>query len=100
MESYNNAPLGRDPQLWELAKRRASFKRHLATYLLMSVVFWVIWYLTGGPRDGNGGVPWPVWPMFGWGIGVVFHYLGAYVNHKNDGITREYEKLMAERNKP
>ncbi len=97
MESYNNTPAGRDPQLWQLAQRRASFKGHLTTYLVMSVVFWTIWYLSGGKRF-NGGLPWPVWPMFGWGIGVLFHYLGAYVSPRSNTTEQEYEKLIKERN--
>lgn len=96
MESYNTTPSGRDPQLWELARRRASFKGHLTTYLIMSVVFWVIWFFTGG-RIYNGGLPWPVWPMFGWGIGVAFHYIGAYVRPRGDTTEQEYEKLVKER---
>lgn len=97
MHSYNQAPEGRDPQLWQLAQRRASFKSHLVTYLALSVVFWVIWYATGGPAYSRGFLPWPVWPMFGWGIGVLFHYLGAYVFPKSNSIEQEYEKLVRER---
>ena len=91
-------PPGKDPQLWHLAQRRASFKGHFATYLIMSVFFWALWYFTGG-RTYNSGVPWPVWPMLGWGIGVAFHYIGAYVNTRSNSVEKEYEKLMNERNK-
>jgi uncharacterized protein DUF1707/2TM domain-containing protein len=35
------------------------------TYLAVMALLWVIWLVTGA------GYPWPVWPMLGWGIGVV-----------------------------
>ena len=85
----------KDPQLWDIAKRRASFKSHFATYLIISAFFWALWYFTGG-RDFNSGIPWPIWPMLGWGIGVLFHYMGAYVNPKANAVDKEYEKLLRE----
>lgn len=44
-------------ELWRIAKRRSSFQKHLRTYIIMSVFFWVIWYFTSG--DYYGGLPWP-----------------------------------------
>jgi Domain of unknown function (DUF1707)/2TM domain len=35
------------------------------TYLAVIALLWLIWLVTGA------GYPWPVWPMLGWGIGVV-----------------------------
>ena len=93
MSQYSNTPNNKDPQLWEIAQRRAAFKRHLLAYVVMSVFFWVIWYLSGqhtGPR----GIPWPVWPMLGWGLGIVFNYLGAYVRTGDGAVENEYEKLI------
>ncbi|WP_315818238.1 2TM domain-containing protein [Paraflavitalea speifideaquila] len=91
----------KDPHLWEIAKRRASFKYHLAAYLLFNTFFWVIWFFTGQADYqgyyGNYGYPWPIWPMMGWGIGLVFHFLGAYVYHKENSAEREYEKLLRNR---
>ena len=97
MTSQQQSPMGKDPQLWALAQRRASFKSHFVIYLIMVVFFWVLWYLTGG-RTYNSGLPWPVWPMAGWGIGVAFHYIGAYAAPRQNAAEKEYEKLMQERN--
>lgn len=85
----------RDPELWELAQKRASFKKHLATYLVMNTFFWIVWYFT--KQDSSGTFPWPVWPMFGWGIGLFFHYMGAYIKYKKNSVEREYEKLKNQR---
>ena len=87
----------RDPQLWAIAQRRASFKYHLGTYIVMNAFFWVLWYFTGQHRD-NGFVPWPVWPMLGWGIGLLFHFLGAYVFPRENTAEKEYEKLTRNKN--
>ena len=86
---------GRDPQLWEIAKRRASFKYHLGTYIVINAFLWAIWFLTGNDADGRGNnYPWPIWSTLGWGIGLLFHFLGAYVFPKENGAQREYEKLI------
>jgi hypothetical protein len=89
---HSNNP-ERDPELWEIAKRRASFKYHLGTYVAVISFLWIIWYLTGSDYY-HSHYPWPVWPSFGWGIGLTFHFLGAYVSQKDNSVEREYEKLV------
>ncbi len=97
--SYNQfTPQEKDPQLWRIAQARASFRSHLTIYLAMSLFFWVIWYFTGSQRYGSG-FPWPVWPVFGWGLGVFFHYMGAYVTPKQNRAEEEYQKLVQQQNK-
>jgi hypothetical protein len=94
--NYSSTPEGRDPILWQLAQKRAAFKKHLATYIIVNIFFWVLWYLTKGSRDYSseyGLVPWPAWPMFGWGIGLLFHFISAYVSTGQSAVEREYEKL-------
>jgi hypothetical protein len=98
MQYYQQTPEGKDPQLWDLARRRASFKSHFTTYAIMSLFFWVLWYFTGGPRY-NDGLPWPVWPMLGWGIGVAFHYAAAHVTPRSNSVDKEYEKLIEKQSK-
>lgn len=82
----------KDPQLWEVAKRRAAFKRHLAVYLAINAFLWAIW-LIGGARTYGNSIPWPVWSTLGWGIGLFFNYLGAYQGDGTSATQREYEKL-------
>ena len=90
-------PINKNPELWELARKRAGFKSHLVTYLAMLPFFWLIWLLTGANLSDSG-LPWLVWPTAGWGVGVLFHYLGVYVFEKYNLVEREYEKLQQERN--
>jgi hypothetical protein len=82
----------KDKQLWEIAQKRASFKSHLITYVLVNTFLWILWAINGA-KFYSGGIPWPVWPTLGWGIGIVSHYLGAYVYPKSNSVEREYEKL-------
>lgn len=96
---YQTVPENKDPHLWQLAQRRASFKTHLATYVVINLFLWVLWYFTKGMYDYNYGypaLPWPVWPAVGWGIGLTFHYIRAYVATGQDTIEREYNKLKNE----
>jgi hypothetical protein len=48
-----------------------------------------IWYLTGA------GFPWFVFILFGWGIGIVAHYMGMFHGEGYvEGLTeKEYRKL-------
>ena len=43
------------------------WRGHLASYLAVIAVLWLIWALTGN------GYPWPIWPMLGWGLGLLGH---------------------------
>ena len=92
MSYHQPAPPGKDPQIWEIAKRRASFKTHLATYLVINAFFWILWFF-GSDYDQRG-IPWPVWPAAGWGVGLLFHYIGAYSTRGEDAVEKEYNNLI------
>jgi 2TM domain len=84
----------KDPLLWELAKKRAGFKKSLATYLIVNSFLWILWYFTNNNYNRNEyQIPWPIWPMLGWGIGLAFQYIGAYVSPKSISVENEYQKL-------
>jgi hypothetical protein len=92
MENYKPTPDDKDPKLWEIARKRASFKSNLITYLIVNAFLWAIWYFTGS-RSSAHGWPWPIWPTLGWGVGILFHYFGAYVYSEANSTEKEYEKL-------
>ncbi len=83
----------RDKELWRVAKKRANFQRSLGTYVVVIGLLWFIWWFTAGRRGVNMGMPWPVWAMIGWGIGLVFQYMNAYGSSRKDLTEREYERL-------
>ena len=95
MSNYKPIPEGKDPELWEIAQRRAGFKNHASTYVIVTIFLWAVWYFTGGNSGGNDqyNYPWPIWTTLGWGIGIAFNYVSAYVSHKVNSTEREYEKL-------
>ena len=43
------------------------WRMHLVSYLVVILGLWLIWALTGA------GYPWPIWPMLGWGMGLLGH---------------------------
>ncbi len=90
--SSSNRSETKNEQLWKIAKNRVAFKRHLVTYIIINSFLWLLWYFTDGKEEQNG-IPWPLFSMLGWGIGLMFSYLKAYVFIKHDAIDKEYEKL-------
>ena len=84
----------RDAGLWKIARKRASFKKHLITYVLINAFFWVLWWWDDGSKYS--GVPWPVFPMAGWGLGLAFNYFEAYGSDQNTLAEKEYERLRKE----
>jgi cytochrome c oxidase assembly factor CtaG len=50
------------------------FQGHLKTYVVMMAYFWILWFFVGWRYSYNA-LPWPVWPMITWGLGVLIHYI-------------------------
>ena len=97
MSHYHPVPEGKDPLLWEIARKRAGFKNHVATYLIINLFLWALWYFTGQSFDEMDDairLPWPAWTTIGWGIGLAFHFAGAYLFPKVNTAEKEYEKLI------
>ncbi len=91
MDTNNTQP--RDEKLWKAAKRRVEFKKHFLIYALVNIFLWGLWGF-GGIKRGDYSFPWPAFVTFGWGIGVVFNYIGAYSGFKDSLTEREYKKLI------
>ena len=98
MEQYSHTSQGKDPQLWAIAKKRAGFKRDMATYIAVNAFLWFIWMLSAG-HNSYSNVPWPVWPTAGWGIAMVIQYFEVYQYPKENTAEKEYEKLKQQQNK-
>lgn len=89
----------KDQKLWRMAQQRATFKRNLYTYIVVILFLWCVWWLTQGSDYEGRGIPWPVWPMLGWGLGVAFHYFKAYYGGKEGLAAREYERLKQQQSR-
>jgi hypothetical protein len=73
-------------------KKRRDFSGHLLVFVLVNAFFVVIWAMTNPD-----GFFWPVFPIVGWGIGVVLNAWDVYRNDEFDEeqIRREIERLQA-----
>jgi hypothetical protein len=75
-------------------KKRHDFYGHLLIFLLVNGFLVLIWAMTS-----DGGFFWPVFPIVGWGIGVVMNAWDVYVGEDFDEeqIQREIEHLQHRR---
>ncbi len=73
MPDGSGEPVSYDDVLRERAlkslKAKQDFKVHLASYLVVNGFLVVLWAVTGR------GYFWPIWPILGWGVGLMFHAL-------------------------
>ena len=71
----------------ERVEEKKGFRIHLAVYIGVNILLVIIWAATGA------GFPWFVFPLGGWGIGILFHFLGVYVfSRQTERDRREIEK--------
>src|SRR6266487_12988 len=70
-------------------KAKNDFKIHLVVYLAVNAMLVVIWAFT------NAGFFWPIFPIVGWGIGVVINGYVAYQGnvYTEEQIQREMQNL-------
>ncbi len=75
-------------------KKQRDFRGHLLVYVLVNAFLVVIWAVTN-----LYGFFWPVFPIVGWGIGVVMNAWDAYRRDDFDEkrIHREMERLQGQR---
>jgi hypothetical protein len=77
----------RERALVSLRKKR-DFAAHVMAYLLVNTMLVVIWAMTGH------GFFWPVFPILGWGIGLIFHAWDTYGGRPSEeAIQKEMERL-------
>ena len=86
-----------EEEIYQLARKRVEEKKgffsHLIIYVIVNLILFLIWLFPAG-----GGFPWFLFPLGGWGIGLIFHALGTFVFNKETGwerreIEKEVERL-------
>ncbi len=79
----------RDRAVAQLKKQR-DFRGHLLVYVLVNSFLVLIWAMTG-----RHGFFWPVFPIVGWGIGVIMNAWDVYGRREitEDDVQREMEHL-------
>ena len=77
-------------------KMRNEFFGHLTTYVIVNAICWAIYlggnfvafsFINGIPFVG--GIPWPIYVTFFWGIGLVSHGFNVYQNSGRVTARRE-----------
>lgn len=72
----------------ENIKKKREFASHVAAYVLVNAFLVVIWAVSGA------GFFWPVFPLIGWGIGLLFHGWDVYQGEPSEArIRREMDRL-------
>ena len=75
--------------LWKIAQKRAAFKWSFSAYVFAMFSLVCIWLFSSGPLSYF----WPIWPIIGWGIGLLFQYLAAYQGNNLFTAEQEYQRL-------
>src|SRR5262245_58628191 len=70
-------------------KKKSEFRAHLFAYVVVNGARVVTWAMTGASFF------WPIFPMLGWGIGLIFHARDVYWGDEptEARIRREMEHL-------
>jgi hypothetical protein len=71
-------------------KKQHNFRAHLLIYTLVNAFLVAIWVVTGH------GFFWPIFPIVGWGIGVVMNAWDVYRSDEptEERIRREMERIQ------
>lgn len=74
---------------------RKDFTVHLTVYWVVMAFLVVIWLVTAG----WGSYFWPIWPMLGWGLGLVLHGLSLTWDQEptEDQIEAEARRIAQKR---
>jgi len=84
-----------EEQIYKQAKKRVEARKgfffHLIAFIVVNIMLVLIWAFAAG-----GGYPWFIFPLGGWGIGLLFHSLGVFVflqTSDKAAIEKEAEKI-------
>ena len=87
-----------EEQIYGQAKRRVEVKRgfyiHLMIYIVVNLLLILIWAFVA-----DGGFPWFIFPLCGWGIAIVIHFIGTFIfgeKSNRAAIEKEADKIRRE----
>lgn len=78
----------------KIAEEKIAFYVHLSAYIMVNLFLVVVWWFSGG---SEGIFPWFIFPLFGWGIGIVAHGVESFTagSYKEKLAEKEYQKLKS-----
>ncbi len=72
-----------DEKINKVVKKKRDFYYHLGIYVGVNILIIGVWALTDIGPDVD--YPWFIWSWIVWGIGIIFHYLWAFIfDRKSD----------------
>ncbi len=75
----------------KLSKKKHDLFINVIIYIAVNLMLIFIWFMTGVKFF------WPIFSMFGWGLGIAFMAIDivCFINNKgySDKVEREYQKL-------
>lgn len=79
----------------ERIEARQGFIWHLVSYVIVMLLLNGIWLATGGPTEFY----WPIFPMMGWGVGLLFHGAGIVLDREpsEEDIAAEVARMRRRR---
>ena len=90
-----SGPLRTEDQLREQAvtelRKRHELAGHVIAFVMVNTFLVVIWYVSGA------GFFWPAFPIFGWGIGIVFHAWDVLSPQPSEAAVRNAMDRIAHR---
>lgn len=76
-------------QAVERLEARTAFWSHLTAYVLINAMLIIAWSVVA-----DGGLFWPIFPLFGWGIGLFFHAIETFrPPYSEERIRQEMDRL-------
>lgn len=69
-------------------KKKSDFRTDVMAYIIVNAMLVAIWAVTGAPFF------WPIFPIVGWGVGVIFHAMDTYRREPSEEqIRREMDRM-------
>jgi hypothetical protein len=75
--------------------QKLGFRVHLGVYLAVNALLFATWALTSGWTDDGISFPWFLFPLLGWGVGLVAHF-AVYSVVSRDFKERQLRRREAE----
>jgi hypothetical protein len=77
----------------ERLERKRAFRTHLIVFVAVNLLLWVVWVSVAAATDVW--FPWPLFPLLGWGIGLVAHARETFGGRtfSEEKIEREMDRL-------
>ncbi|HEX9846873.1 MAG TPA: 2TM domain-containing protein [Acidimicrobiia bacterium] len=74
-------------------EKKREFRGHLLAYAMVNALLWAIWGVVFAVSGAW--FPWPLFALFGWGIGLAFHAWDAYgrLPFSEEEVQREQARL-------